>query len=105
WTPARAGLETASVLAFALDRRSGVLYAGADRGVFASPDGGATWTPLNAGLINLTINALVLDPVSGLLYAGSNGASVFRLASAAPARPPIEDSRRHPPPRQVNPRS
>ena len=58
---------------------------------------------MNAGLANLAINALVLDS-TGTLYAATNGAAVYRLVPASPARPPIQGSGHHPSPRLVPPR-
>ncbi len=75
-----------NVRALAIDPQTpSNLYAGTDRGVFKSQDGGISWSPVNNGLTALTVYALALDPSApGTLYAGTN-AGVFRSTNGANA--------------------
>ncbi|MEP6767207.1 MAG: hypothetical protein ABJC61_00960 [Acidobacteriota bacterium] len=75
-----------NVRALAIDpQASANLYAGTDRGVFKSQDGGISWSAVNNGLTALTVYALVLDPSApGTVYAGTN-AGVFRSTNGANA--------------------
>lgn len=55
-----------------------MLYAGTDRGVFKSTDGGRSWSAANSGLQDQYVLALALAPGSpATLYAGTSG-GVFR---------------------------
>src|SRR6516164_9420682 len=56
----------------------GVIYLGADVGVFKSKDGGASWN--NAGLNGFVVRALIIDPQHPtILYALTEGPSaVFK---------------------------
>jgi ligand-binding sensor domain-containing protein len=55
------------------------LYAGTQKGVFVSEDGGISWQPLDASLPSLDVRSLAIDPASGRLYAGTWGGGVFIL--------------------------
>lgn len=51
---------------------SGALYAGTARGVFRSPDGGATWVFSSAGIPPTRVQTVIVDPnTPGTLYAGT----------------------------------
>jgi len=52
-----------------------ILYAGGDRGLLKSLDGGLSWSPAGAGLPSpAAVKALVVDPANpALVYAGVNG--------------------------------
>jgi photosystem II stability/assembly factor-like uncharacterized protein len=66
------------VSAMAIDQQNlSTLYAGTDRGVYKSTDGGTTWSAMNSGLRGAVI-ALAVDPLSsGVLYASAGG-GVFK---------------------------
>ena len=69
------GLASRDVLALAVDRATGTIYAGTgDRGVFKSADGGTTWTEINNNALfsNTMVPALAIDPARPqTLYAGT----------------------------------
>ena len=72
------GPDGAFVCSLAIDpSMPNTLYAGTERGVFKSTDGGATWSSL--GLTNIDIDALAIDPgTPTTLYAGTYGDGVFK---------------------------
>jgi photosystem II stability/assembly factor-like uncharacterized protein len=88
WQPA--GLAGQNVTSVAVDprdpallyagadaRESRLLYAGTDRGVFMSTDGGKAWRPV--GLLDESIEALAFDPRDrGTIYAGTYPGGIFR---------------------------
>ncbi|WP_174624598.1 dockerin type I domain-containing protein [Candidatus Methylobacter favarea] len=59
------------------------LYAGTDKGVFKSSNGGDSWQAINSGLPlsrSFRVPALAIDPLDGAtLYVGTNGNSVFKI--------------------------
>ena len=59
WSDLSATLPTTPVRAVAVHpRRSGVVYAGTEVGLFASEDSGATWSPTNEGPTNCSVDDL-----------------------------------------------
>jgi hypothetical protein len=85
WTPiGQIGAAVNALVVDPSDRRT--LYAGTDRGVHRSADGGATWRSFNAGLFPESIvESLVIDPTGARLHAGT-GTGVFDvdIGSAPP---------------------
>jgi len=71
-----------SAQALALDARSGVLYAGMQRGLYASADGGARWEPMLVNGATISVSVLALDTRQALLYV-SDGAKIFRRDASA----------------------
>jgi len=68
----------------------GVLFVGADQGVYTSSDGGASWSLLGAGLPNTAVFQLIATPVVGSassvqLTAFTHGRGVWRTAVSAAA--------------------
>lgn len=59
----------------ALLSAGGKVFAGTDKGVFQSTDGGSSWSQANPGLVDLTITALAGS--SGRIFAGTLGQGVF----------------------------
>ncbi|HEX8169252.1 MAG TPA: hypothetical protein VF824_01790 [Thermoanaerobaculia bacterium] len=55
------------------------LYAGADIGVWHSPDSGASWTPLSNGLPDAPVFDLQIHPSRRLLRAATHGRGVYEL--------------------------
>lgn len=67
--------------ALVVDRTApGNLYAGADIGVWHSPDGGATWAPLQNGLPDAPVFDLQIHATQRLLRAATHGRGVYELA-------------------------
>jgi hypothetical protein len=58
--------------------RRQTVYAGTDRGVFWTPDGGESWRQFTR-LPLRTFGALAVDPAAGLVYAGADGGGIFEL--------------------------
>ena len=65
-------LQDLSVQALAVDPQSHAVYAGADRGVFVSGDGGASWRRLG-GVGSRSIRSLAIDQARRTLYVGTEG--------------------------------
>jgi hypothetical protein len=63
-------ITPSNIYAYAYDQTNFVA-----KGVYKSPDGGATWAPVNTGLTSLHINWIVAAPTA--VFAGA-GVSVFR---------------------------
>jgi hypothetical protein len=73
------GIPDVSVNAFAIDpANSSNLYAGTDRGVFKSTDGGANWSLYGVGLPDVAVFDLAISP-SGLLRAATHGRGFFEI--------------------------
>jgi photosystem II stability/assembly factor-like uncharacterized protein len=62
-----------------------VLYLGAEFGVFASIDRGATWTKINANLPTVAVHELAQHPTAGEMVAATHGRSIWIL-DVAPLR-------------------
>jgi hypothetical protein len=58
------------------------LFAGTDRGLFASSNGGAVWSTFGTGFPNAMVTKLVYAPSLGILAAGTNGRSVLEISLA-----------------------
>ncbi len=78
------GFGGPKVLAQVLDpTRTLTLYAGTNKGIFKSTDGGSTWTPANTGLTASGILALAVDlQTPATVYAGTDG-GVFKSTNGA----------------------
>lgn len=84
WASASVGLPDVPVNAFAVDpSNSNVLYAGADIGVFASSDGGATWNPYGAGLPRVAVFDMKVVPVNHRLRVGTHGRGAWEIVGLA----------------------
>jgi len=58
------------------------LYAGTDKGVYKSANGGESWTKINAGLTDTYIYSLAIDPSNPqTIYAGTLLGGVFKSAN------------------------
>jgi photosystem II stability/assembly factor-like uncharacterized protein len=78
WTPAEDGLPSYRVVnSLATDPRDpGTVYAGTDRGVYVTRDGGRSWAPMGTGpggFLAVPVLDLAVDPRDGTLYAGTGG--------------------------------
>lgn len=71
-----AGPDAGAVLSLAFDS-AGNLFAGADSGVFKSPDKGQTWAPFNNGLPGKAVYTLAID-ADNRVYAGLEDEGLFR---------------------------
>ena len=72
-------LGTQVVWALAVDPSSStILWAGADRGLFRSADGGVGWAPVTNGLPSTTITALKFDPASASTFYAGTIVGLFR---------------------------
>jgi photosystem II stability/assembly factor-like uncharacterized protein len=73
-----------SVNAFVIDpANSNHLYAGTDRGVFYSPDGGASWSLYGTGLPDVAVFDLAISS-DGHLRAATHGRGFYEIVAAAP---------------------
>ncbi len=63
----------------ALFAPNNIFYAGAERGVFRSEDGGESWTPKNDGVTSTALRALAVDSATGeTLLAGVAWHTLFK---------------------------
>lgn len=77
WRAANSGLFAEYVNALAVDLRTSVVYAAADR-VYRSSDAGEHWTPIDDGISGL-VESLAIDLWRpGIMYAGTRSRGVFR---------------------------
>jgi len=60
-------------------RNPGILYLGAEFGLFYSMDGGERWTEINAGLPTTAVNDLVVHPRDNDLILGTHGRGIWIL--------------------------
>ena len=68
------------------------VYAGTDRGVFASFNSGGTWQERNSGLANTMVTALAGNPKApGTLYAGTQYSGVFKTTNGGKSWTRIND--------------
>jgi len=84
WTPIDGnGIPDVSVNAFVVDPTdSSHLYAGTDRGVFNSTDGGATWNLYGTGLPDVAVFDLAIQNSARLLRASTHGRGFYEIATA-----------------------
>jgi photosystem II stability/assembly factor-like uncharacterized protein len=81
WSAIGNGLPDVSVNAFVINpNNSKDLYAGTDRGVYNSPDGGKTWVPYGNGLPNVAVFELAIQPKFGVLRAATHGKGMYEIA-------------------------
>ncbi|MFL6583884.1 MAG: WD40/YVTN/BNR-like repeat-containing protein [Chthoniobacterales bacterium] len=84
WTPIGTGLPDVSVNAFAVNpTNSNDLYAGTDRGVYNSSDGGKTWVLYGNGLPNVAVFDLAIQKKFGVLRAATHGKGMYEIALAS----------------------
>ena len=77
------GIPDVSVNAFVVDpANSSHLYAGTDRGVYYSPDGGATWSLYGTGLPDVAVFDLAIQSSFGILKASTHGRGFYEIATA-----------------------
>jgi hypothetical protein len=73
-----------SVNAFVVDpANSSHLYAGTDRGVYYSPDGGSSWSFYGTGLPDVAVFDLAISS-DGHLRAATHGRGIYEIVAAAP---------------------
>lgn len=60
------------------------VYAGANNGIFYSPDEGQTWEPFNEGIDDKAIWDIVYGPNTDVLFAATRGYSVYMYGEAGP---------------------
>jgi photosystem II stability/assembly factor-like uncharacterized protein len=73
------GLTLPDIRSFAVNSSNALFAGSATRGVFTSPDFGATWIPFSAGLTDSAIASLYCD-TEGFLFAGTATEGIFRTA-------------------------
>jgi len=80
WEKVRGAAPEEHVTAFALDPKTGTLYAGTVKnGLLGSRDGGESWTARGGSLKNIWISDLGLDPHrGGIIYASTRGNGVMK---------------------------
>jgi photosystem II stability/assembly factor-like uncharacterized protein len=80
WKSLRANLPWGSTRVCREDlANEDVLYLGAEFGVFASVDRGATWTRINANLPTVAVHELAQHPTTGEMVAATHGRSIWIL--------------------------
>lgn len=80
WEDITANLPAAPVNAFAIDpRRSSVLYAGLDVGVYVSFNAGGSWEPLGTGMPIVPIADIKIPNEAYELVVGTHGRSMYRI--------------------------
>jgi photosystem II stability/assembly factor-like uncharacterized protein len=65
-------------------KRPGLLYAGTERGLLCSPDGGGSWLPLKMKLPTVAVTDLAVK--GNDLVVGTNGRSIWILDDLTPVR-------------------
>jgi hypothetical protein len=79
WTEVDNGIPDVSVNAFVVDPTDSThLYAGTDRGVFVSTDGGANWNQFGTGLPNVAVFDLAISS-DGHLRAATHGRGFYEI--------------------------
>jgi hypothetical protein len=79
WTEVDSGIPDVSVNAFVVDPTDSThLYAGTDRGVFVSTDGGANWNQFGTGLPNVAVFDLAISS-DGHLRAATHGRGFYEI--------------------------
>jgi hypothetical protein len=82
WTDISGNLPDTPTNAFALDPRTGILYASTDIGVYASDDGGTTWVRLESGQSNASVFDMDLNTAENVLAAATHGRGASELTLA-----------------------
>jgi photosystem II stability/assembly factor-like uncharacterized protein len=82
WTDISGNLPDVPVNALALDRRTGLVYAGTDAGVYVTNNGGTSWVALGAGLPNVRVTGLELNAAQNILAAATAGRGLWEIAVA-----------------------
>jgi hypothetical protein len=84
WTEVDAGIPDISVNALVIDpANSSHVYAGADRGVFYSADGGTSWAQYGTGLPNVAVFDLAISS-DRHLRAATHGRGYYEIPAATP---------------------
>lgn len=84
WTPIGSGLPDASVNAFAINPNNpNDLYAGTDRGVYNSGDGGKTWSAYGNGLPNVAVFDLAIQKKTGVVRVATHGKGMYEIGLSA----------------------
>ena len=84
WTEKDTGIPDISVNAFLVDpANSNHLYAGTDRGVFVSTDGGDNWNQFGTGLPNVAVFDLAIS-ADRHLRAATHGRGFYEIPTLAP---------------------
>ena len=87
WTPVTSGLpsDDASIRGLAeFPGKPNVLFAGTERSMFVTHDGGASWKKLTANLPTTRYDDIVVHPRTKDLVLGTHGRSVWILDDATP---------------------
>jgi hypothetical protein len=84
------GIPDISVNAFVVDpRNSQHLYAGTDRGVYNSTDGGAHWSPYGTDLPNVAVFDLAIQNPFRILRAATHGRGFYEIQTVIPPVVPV----------------
>lgn len=88
WSDITSNLPDEPFNAVLLDKKSGVLYAGGDDGVYSSTSYGGSWSKLSTGLPTVQVANLDLVNATGIIAAGTHGRGMWRLPlSSVTAKP------------------
>jgi len=83
WTEVDTGIPDVSVNAFVVDQANPThLYAGTDRGVFLSTNGGTTWSLYGIGLPDVAVFDLAISSDGGHLRAATHGRGFYEIVTA-----------------------
>jgi photosystem II stability/assembly factor-like uncharacterized protein len=78
WTSLAGNLPNESVNVIREDRRNpNLLFAGTDRGVYGSLDGGKSWNRMNNGLTTIPVHDLAIHPREHELIVGTHGRGIY----------------------------
>ncbi|MFO0807458.1 MAG: hypothetical protein U0746_02435 [Gemmataceae bacterium] len=81
WRPASNGLPPGAVVHVVREssRKSNLLFAGTEIGLFMSQDAGTSWSPLKAGIPPVPIHDLTIHPRERELVIGTHGRGIYIL--------------------------
>ena len=90
WADLTGNLPNEPFNAVLVDKKSGVLYAGGDDGVYSSVNFGGSWSRLSLGLPTVQVVDLALSNATGILGAGTHGRGMWTLPlSTVVAKPNV----------------
>ncbi len=86
WKPIAAGLPEGSTLSVVREhpKKTDVLFAGTERGLFVSWNRGGTWTKLKANLPTMPVDDVQIHPRENDLVLGTHGRGVWILDDLTP---------------------
>ena len=83
WTNISGNLPSQPVWSLQIDP-SGVLYVGADNGVYSTGNGGSTWSRFGAGFPNAQVYQIALNSSLHILAAATHGRGAWEILTTSP---------------------